>query len=287
MAATVGPSSKRNALHPGLAQLVDDDPERQERQQRADDAQEDQERQHADDRVPVRDHELGHDLEEPGPHLVERVDDRHDGMLPEDGRPRRGLPRFVVAPRPGFQRCGSTAGSRSSCGRVARRPAVADGRRRQLRPLEPAEQPRRARRPGTLGAQRRPEGVVVADHEQRAGRRRSRNGPRLVHQGEQAPRRRCAGRSGARSVPAATRSPRMPRSGAPSNTSSMPMAAGTIARNRPINAACGAAPGLRDRAWRRLVPSMRSRSVPVSGSRGSVVTTPSYAGSGRRLRSAA
>ena len=24
-------------------------------------------------------------------------------MLPDDGRPRRGLPRVVVAPRPGFQ----------------------------------------------------------------------------------------------------------------------------------------------------------------------------------------
>ena len=47
----------------------------------------------------------------------ERVDEAHDGMLPDEGRRRRGLPFLVVAPRPGFH--GSRSGSRSCSGGAA------------------------------------------------------------------------------------------------------------------------------------------------------------------------
>ena len=44
-----------------------------------------------------------------------------------------------------------------------------------------------------------------------------------------------------------------------------------------MSAACGIGSGVFDIAWSRFIPSMRSRSVPVSGSRGREVTAPSYA----------
>ena len=215
---------------------------------------------------------------------------------PTSGRPRRGLPFFVVAPRPGFQR--GPAGprrrhwrSRPCPGRrgtaAPRRAPVPDRRRRQLRPLQPAEQPRGPGRPRALRPERGPQRVVVADDEQ--GRRSPPpRRPRASRPRATAARRRpCAGRRGGRS--ARTRSarracPSPARRRTRARSRSTP---GTIARSRPIRAACGAAPGLRDRAWSRFVPSMSSRSVPVSGSRGRVDTAQSYARIGRRLRSAA
>ena len=64
------------------------------------------------------------------------------------------------------------------------------------------------------------------------------------------------------------RSPRIPRSGGPSNTSSIAVPAGMIARRRPINAAGGCGWSPRDRAWSRFDPSTISRDVFASGSRG-------------------
>ena len=127
------------------------------------------------------------DLEDRVPHLVEGVDDRHVGMLPDDGRPRRGLPRFVVAPRPGFQRGGSDgAGRRSSCGASAR-PAArlptdgADSFGRSSRPRSHADPAVRA--PFARSDARSAWSSLTTSRAPVRGR--SRDGPRLVHERQQ------------------------------------------------------------------------------------------------------
>ncbi len=109
-----------------LRDLVDDGAEHHERDEWPDDPDEDQDRQQADDRVPVRDHEDLGDVQDRVPELVQRVDEAHDGMLPDGGRRRRGLPFLEVAPRPGFQ--GVRSGSfRSVCGAASGRRFPTDG----------------------------------------------------------------------------------------------------------------------------------------------------------------
>src|SRR6266536_1783389 len=65
---------------------VDDPDEHEDRQDRTQDAQDEEDRQETDERAPVRDDQLGHDLEEAVPELVQEVDDRHRRILD------RGLP---------------------------------------------------------------------------------------------------------------------------------------------------------------------------------------------------
>ena len=163
------------------------------------------------------------DLEDRVPQVVQGVDDRHDGMLPDDGRPRRGLPLLVVAPRPGFQRGASSSGSPSSCGppRAGRRLPTdgADSFGRSSRPSSHAVPAVRA--PFARSDARSAWSSLTTSSA--AGRRRSGRRPRLVDQREQQLVGACAGRRGGRSARTAIRSPRMPESGAPSKTSSMPI----------------------------------------------------------------
>ena len=87
--------------------------------------------------------------------------------------------------------------------------------------------------------------VAVVGDDQQAGRSvRTIDQSDVVDQGQdhRVGRARPAVSDG---VPAAIRSPRRPRSAGPSKTSSMATCAGTTARNRPTNAAGGAAPGPR------------------------------------------
>ena len=126
-------TASRGAWRPG-----NQDPEHRERHQRADDAEEDQERHQADHGAPVRDHEHLGDVEDRVPEAVEGVDDVHDGMLPDEGRRRRGLPRFFVAPRPGFH------GTRSSS--TSRRRRAGSSAAGGCRPTGPTAAPDRADR---------------------------------------------------------------------------------------------------------------------------------------------
>src|SRR6476661_2536922 len=68
-------------------------------------------------------------------------------------------------------------------------------------------------------------------------------------------------------TPDAIRSLRRPRSGGPSKTSSMVVAAGIAPRNRPISAAGGDAVEVLDSAYSRFVPSTSRRRVAASGFR--------------------
>ena len=88
------------------------------------------------------------------------------------GRGRRGRSRRVVV---------TTARPRPA----RRRASIPDRRRRQLRPLEPPQQPRGPGCPGAFRPERGPEGVIVADDEQRRRCRCSGDRARLVHERQQ------------------------------------------------------------------------------------------------------
>ena len=96
------------------------------------------------------------------------------------------------------------------------------------------------------------------------------DGPRLVDQRQQQLVGACAGRRGGRSAPsdALAAHARVRRAVEHELDADRPPGRSPAAGRS--SAACGAAPGLRDRAWSRFVPSMSRRSVPVSGSRGRV-----------------
>ena len=64
------------------------------------------------------------------------------------------------------------------------------------------------------------------------------------------------------STPDATRRETRPCSGEPSSTTTTLTPGGTIARSRPISAVAGSGAGDRRSAWRTLVPSTTSRSMP-------------------------
>jgi hypothetical protein len=72
--------------------------EDRQRQQRADEAHHDEERQEGDQGTPIGDDELGQELQEGRPSLLDLIDDRH-GAHSSAGRPPSG--RTAIAPGEG------------------------------------------------------------------------------------------------------------------------------------------------------------------------------------------
>ena len=196
---------------------------------------------------------------------VEGVGDAHAGILPDGGRPRRGLPFLVVAPRPGDQpgsgRGSSIAAARPAWADACCRPTATASLGRSSRPRSQAAPAVRAPRSVEAGAQR----VVVGHDEDPARGHRRRPGSPGPRRRASAAGRRPSGRPAWRTMtPAAMRWPRSPRSGAPSKMSSMPIVAGHGRRAADRAAAAGgAAPARCCIAWSRFVPSTSRRSVAV------------------------
>ena len=228
-----------------------------------------------DQAAPVGDHEPSTNVEELGPHLLDLVADRHGRILAGAARVGaafgvRGLPRFVVAPRPGDRGRARRRPSRFAAAAAvlgdARRlsaAAVADRRRREPAAVRAGRsasaRPARPRR--RAGGSRASSRSSVTT---RTRRRRPplRTSPRR-RRGASSARPAAAvpdGQARRRSAPCRGRAPAGRRRRARSSGSRM------TPRSRPMSAAAGGVAAPRRRAWSRFVPSTSSRSVPASGS---------------------